>query len=234
MSSIETIDNFTYSDSSIHNNWCIHIQTYIGHFKYIEKLVNSILTKDTSDNPIKIFVTVDNYSEFEKILQLKTFQEKNPRVFILNYEEILPKIKCDLGPDVYSDLLKNKKNVLPEAWAATAWGPVKRAYTILYLKQNGFDYIWALDSEGEFVKDVNVNNIFMQYINEPYLLISDKQLQEKKWTAKHQIILSLFDDKNIDKNIKEKVIKCAVRQNDFFFYKTIWFENFIKGYYSQK
>lgn len=204
-----------------YNKLCIHIQTYTPHFIFTDKLINSFIKlTNICELKIPIFVIVDDASMINDYKN--TYKYDYEFIYFLNLNEIINNINLPaVNTEKFNNLFKSgNANVQWGAGGHRNYVAVKRTYSILELKNKGFDYVWCLDSESLILKNVNIKTIFDCNIIKPLLLIGINPRSGEGVKYK-QIVEELF---NFNFNDFKDI---SVRMNDFWFIHTKYFHSMI-------
>ena len=211
---------------------CIHIMTYINHFSECVKLVKKIRS---FDNKITIFVILDTFEEESKFASY--IKGKNVTdVKLLNLEFItkqpstIKRIRFNdicMSRDNQNKLLMNDQ--ISHFNYTRQYIVLKRVYSLLYLYTQNFAKIWAMDCESYPIKEIDVDNIFKRYWNNPFIVVSDNGTQyDKNLTLKVNKLLGYGYNESH---------KLFFRQNDFFMYDMQIFSNcmtFLEEYHNKR
>jgi len=209
----------------------VNIITTPAHFKYTHNLIKGLNEKCTDEEATPIFVFFDNPK------CLEDFNNKYPELIKLHnisyYQmaEVITKCKCKVEESVEEISARLSKGVRPiPCWGAGGhrwWVSIKRSYSILFLKQFGYDYVWCLDAESMPLKDFSFDEIFENYAKENYSFVSTKGPERKEWEERNRLILcDLLGYDPSDESV-QKGIKSAVRQNCFYMVNTDLFKKMV-------
>ena len=132
-------------DQNILIKTCIHIQTYIPHFEYANKLILSFLKLTNIKNlRIPIFITFDDQTSLHNYKSKYIYDYD--LINFLNVEEIINNFHLEFT-EKKKDLFKNILGVKWGAGGHRNYVAVKRIYSILELEKMGYDYVCCLYCE---------------------------------------------------------------------------------------
>lgn len=133
--------------------------TFSGHFPFIKKYLESYDYYVEDKDSVSICFTINKYEKeaFDKIIHPYI---KRAKIEVLIFDDILDYFGILLTPD---NLLKK--------YGKFSFQTLKKFYTMLYLKADQF---LVLDSESMWVNKTNMNQMFDDFFQSPY--ISGSQL----------------------------------------------------------
>lgn len=137
-------------------NYCILTPTYSGHFKYIEKYLQSFCKYVSDHDKIPIYFILTDLSEknqFEKII--KPYQNILS-LHVLYFSDILKAFNVDEIPDLL--LFK---------YGRYSYQTLKKLYAMLWIKADKF---LVLDSESMWIRNTNMTAMFDLFFKEPFIM----------------------------------------------------------------
>lgn len=143
----------------------IIIPTYKPHFKYIKNLIESFYSFSFNSLNIDLCFIVSNKSEEKELTEtiLSNFKFKNLKC--INFEDILNFYNNTYSPEELLLIL-----------GRYTFQTIKKFYSIHYLK---YDQTLILDSESMFSGKVNLNVLFDNYFNKPFVFYSNMPSNNK-------------------------------------------------------
>lgn len=195
---------------------CLHIQTYLPHFEYTNKLIMSLLElTNIKILKIPIFIVLDDDKSIDD------FKIKNnydyDLIYFLNTDKIIDNFNLEFT-EKKKDLFKKTINVHWGAGGHRNYVAVKRTYSILELEKIGYNYVWCLDCESFVLKYTNIQTIIDSNIEKPLLTVGKNENGVKY----PEIVEKIFN--NQYNNYKD----ISVRMNDFWFIHTKYFKSMIQ------
>ncbi len=142
------------------NDYCIVIPSYPPHFKYVNKLLDSIEKYNTDKEPVTIYLTMN--------------REDNQHYEMLNFKKI------NLIVLYFEDLVKEQLNITMEP---NEFLKSVEKYTFQSMKklmsiQHGFktfNYVYVLDSESMFFRTFSMSNHVNNYLQKKQVFYNSRQ-----------------------------------------------------------
>lgn len=139
--------------------------TFIGHFRFISKYIESVekYCKD-KDQFVQYFVIGrEEYYIFRNIID----QYRNTiNIKILFIEDLFQNYKISISPD---NFLKK--------YGKYTFQTIKKILTLLDIKER---YSLLVDSEGMFISETKVSELFKKYFSKPWITYSNIELRRKR------------------------------------------------------
>lgn len=140
------------------NNAAIVTPTYLEHFKYINKYLDSFykFCKDRSSIVIYFVISREESDEFKKITS--EYNEKL-KIKILYIDDLMPAYGLD---ESAQEFLKK--------YGRFSFQTIKKFFALLEIPER---YSLVLDSESMLVRETDFLNLFNNYFDNPFLILSD-------------------------------------------------------------
>lgn len=134
--------------------------TYIGHFKYIKRYLESFQRYVVDKDEVTLVFTIskNEIREFESVVAP---YKATCKIEVLIFEDILRYYNIPYSCDQL--LFKYKK---------FSYQTMKKFYTMLY---TDYDQMLVLDSESMFVKETNISKLFIGFFSTPYITVCDNK-----------------------------------------------------------
>ncbi|WP_443842563.1 hypothetical protein [Faecalibacillus intestinalis] len=137
---------------------CIITPTYVNHFKYIRKYLESFLKYVNDKENVTLIFTISN-NEKDKFNEVISDFKNKCDIKVLIFEDILRYYNV---PYTNEELLFKYKKF--------SYQTLKKFYTMLYCN---YKQMLVLDSETEFITETNIKNLFIDYFSNPFITFCD-------------------------------------------------------------
>jgi hypothetical protein len=152
------------TNKAIYENlpYCIVIPTYKPHFKYVEKLINSVDKYCKEIINIFIIISTDEYKDAEYLSLLSD----KIKINILCFKDILNEML---------DININEKHFLT-AGGGYKFQSLKKIIAVYYLiEKMNYEYVYVMDSEGIYIKPFSFIEIIENYKKNKRIFYNSKQ-----------------------------------------------------------
>lgn len=181
--------------------YCIVIPTYKPHFKYVEKLINSIDKYCEEYIYIYIIVSENEYNDAKYLTTLS-----NISVTLLTFKDVAYEI---LNIEI-------DENTFLKTCGSYKFQSLKKIISVYYLVEKlKYKYIYVMDSEGLFIKPFLLTKIIEKYIKNKRIFYNSKQRVN-------------YEQSNISKQIlNTDIIPGWLLENYFWIYEDVIVKDFF-------
>ena len=160
--------------------------TYLGHFKFIKKYLQSCREYIEDKENITIIFTISK-NEATKFRKITNQFEKELNIKTVYFDDILKKYNINIP-----------ENTLLKKYQKFSYQTLKKFYTMLYVE---YDRFLVLDSESMFIRKTNIKKLFDNYFESPFITISDVREQIYTNNFKEGVIYNIDSILKINKPI---------------------------------
>lgn len=182
--------------------------TYKGHFKFIEKYLESFdkYVEDKSEVTLIFTISEDEVKRFDKIIS--PYKNKF-NIVVYQFEDLLEYYNISFSCD---DLLRKYRKF--------SYQTLKKFYTMLYCD---CDQMLILDSESMFINPTNLKRLFDDFFDNPFITVCDINKMPYVGWFKNGVIHNY----NLIFNLKEEL---WFLENFVWFYDKKILNNLFKNY----